>query len=129
MTDGDISPAGNAEPKKHGLAHVFAATGYSWGGFRRALRETAFRHELLFLFGSSILFALAGATSTDYVLLIILFMLVFAFEAVNTAIEEMVDRISPEISDMARHAKDLGSFAVFCSLVSAGLFVAWVVLF
>jgi diacylglycerol kinase (ATP) len=37
-------------------------------------------------------------------------------EAVNTAIEEIIDRISLEISDTARHAKDLGSLAVFCLL-------------
>ncbi|WP_424540689.1 diacylglycerol kinase [Sinorhizobium medicae] len=30
-------------------------------------------------------------------------------EAVNTAIEEIIDRISPEVSDTGKHAKDLGS--------------------
>ena len=44
----------------------------------------------------------------------ILFLLMMAFEAINTAIEEIVDRVSPEISQMGKHAKDLGSFAVFC---------------
>jgi diacylglycerol kinase (ATP) len=51
----------------------------------------------------------------------------FGFEALNTAIEELVDRVSPELSQTGKHAKDLGSFAVFCMLVAAGLYIAWVV--
>ncbi|MNY78719.1 Prokaryotic diacylglycerol kinase [compost metagenome] len=50
-------------------------------------------------------------------------------EAVNTAIEELVDRISPEISTVGRNAKDLGSFAVFCLLVANGLYAGYVVFF
>ena len=48
-------------------------------------------------------------------------------EAINTAIEELVDRISPEISTVGRNAKDLGSFAVFCLLLANGLYAAYVV--
>ncbi|MQW68644.1 hypothetical protein GHK50_06065 [Sinorhizobium medicae] len=48
----------------------------------------------------------------------VLFLLLLAMEAVNTAIEEIIDRISPDVSDTGKHAKDLGSLAVFC-LISA----------
>ncbi len=41
-----------------------------------------------------------------------------AFEAINTAIEEIVDRVSPEISEMGRNAKDLGSFACLCLILA-----------
>ena len=41
-----------------------------------------------------------------------LFALVLAVEALNTAVEELTDRLSPEWSCMARDAKDLGSLAV-----------------
>jgi diacylglycerol kinase (ATP) len=54
-------------------------------------------------------------------------LILFAVEALNTAIEELVDRISPEISTVGRHAKDLGSFAVFCLLAVNGLFALYVV--
>jgi len=56
-------------------------------------------------------------------------LLLFSVEAINTAVEELVDRISPEISTVGRNAKDLGSFSVFCLLVANGLFVAYTVFF
>ena len=54
--------------------------------------------------------------------------MVLAVEALNTALEELVDHISPGWSEFAKHAKDLGSFAVMCALVATGLYAAWVVL-
>ncbi len=62
-----------------------------------------------------------GASLERFLLLIAVFLAVTAIEALNTAIEEIIDRISPEFSDTGRHAKDLGSFAVFCGLVVWGL--------
>ena len=44
-------------------------------------------------------------------------------------IEELVDRVSPEVSRTGKHAKDLGSFAVFCTLAAAGLYIAYVMFF
>ena len=55
-------------------------------------------------------------------------LLMLSLEAINTAIEEVVDRVSPEISEMARNAKDLGSFAVFCIQIILTGWVIWVVL-
>ena len=34
-------------PRKSGIAHFFAAAGYSLGGLKRLARESAFRQELL----------------------------------------------------------------------------------
>ena len=49
-------------------------------------------------------------------------------EALNTAIEEIVDLVSPEWSLAAKHAKDLGSFAVFSMLCLNGIFALFVIL-
>jgi len=49
-------------------------------------------------------------------------------EALNTAIEEIVDLVSPEWSLPAKHAKDLGSFAVFSMLCLNGIFALFVTL-
>lgn len=112
--------------KKHGLAHVLAAASYSAGGLARLWRETAFRHEtvafILILFG----FAVIGAPVWGYVGAALLYLLTAALEAVNTAVEELVDHASPAYSDMAKAAKDLGSFAVFCLLVANGLWILFV---
>lgn len=115
--------------KKTGIAHLFAAGSYSYAGFWRALGESAFRHELLFLAASAVLFFLVGATAAEYLILVLIFLIVFAVEALNTAIEEVIDRVSPEVSSTGKHAKDLGSFAVACTLAAACLYIAWVVIF
>jgi diacylglycerol kinase (ATP) len=114
--------------KKRGLAHLAAAASYSWAGFWRAMNESAFRHEIIFYLFGLILFYLVRATALEYLVLTILFLMIFGFEALNTAIEELVDRVSPEVSQTGKHAKDLGSFGVFCALVAAGLYIAWVAL-
>lgn len=114
-------------PGKHaGLAHVIAATRYSLAGARRLWREAAFRHELLAFGLIVILFALSTAPLWAYFGAILLMLVTIAVEALNTAIEEVTDHSSPDYSDMAKHAKDLGSFAVGCLLLANGLWAAWV---
>lgn len=115
--------------KKTGVAHFFAAGRYSLQGFRRLIGEAAFRHELLALAIGLGLFVFVGATVGEFVTFVILMLVLFCVEAVNTAIEELVDRVSPEISTVGRNAKDLGSFAVFCLLVANGLYAGYVVFF
>lgn len=115
------------EEKKRGFAHLLAAGSYSAAGFRRAIQESAFRQEVLFFVAALALFFWIGATLAEFLGLVIIFLLMFGVEALNTAIEELVDRVSPEVSRTGKHAKDLGSFAVFCTLVAAGLYIAYVV--
>lgn len=121
-----ISPSSPVE-KVTGSRHLKAAFGYSLNGALRLLRETAFRHEIiagLAIFG---LFAAVGANLSDYVMMAIVMLGLFAAEALNTAIEEIIDRISPEWSETGRNAKDLGSFAVFCLLLVNSLTAAFVI--
>lgn len=126
---GQRHASANPIRKVTGFAHVFAASRYSLQGFRRLIGESAFRHELIALAAGFALFAIAGATLWEYLAFLLLMLVLFAVEALNTAIEELVDRISPEISTVGRNAKDLGSFAVFCLLVANGLFAGYVVFF
>ena len=49
-----------------GVAHFFAATGYSIGGVRRLWQETAFRHITLALPLCGIVLWLAGASFALY---------------------------------------------------------------
>jgi len=112
--------------KVSGVLHVFAAFRYSLAGGRRLLGETAFRHELLMAIGLIAAFAYAGASLSDFLVLGVLMLALFAFEAINTAIEEIVDRVSPEWSQTGRHAKDLGSFAVMCMLAANALYALFV---
>jgi diacylglycerol kinase (ATP) len=117
-----------APAKVTGGHHLFAAFGYSLDGVRRLLRETAFRHELLMAIGNIALFAYAGARLPDYLVMVILMLALFAFEALNTAVEEIIDRISPEWSQTGRHAKNLGSFAVLCMLAANGVYTVYILI-
>ncbi|MHA7968755.1 diacylglycerol kinase [Rhizobium terricola] len=124
-----VQEAASVIEKKTGVAHFFAAGRYSFQGFRRLIGESAFRHELLALAAGLALFAFVGASLAEYLGFVVLMLVLFCVEALNTAIEELVDRISPEISTVGRNAKDLGSFAVFCLLVANGLYAGSVVFF
>jgi len=122
----DTSPV-DAQNKASGIRRILAATRYSGQGLMRLWHEEAFRHEVIAFAAGLVLFALVGAGIGDYLVFLVLMLVLFAVEALNTAIEELVDRISPEISRVGRHAKDLGSFAVFCLLGANAVFAAYVV--
>jgi diacylglycerol kinase (ATP) len=114
--------------KVTGLRHLLAAASYSMKGAERLLHEAAARHEIIAYLAATAFFSLMGAALLDYLVLTALFLLLLAVEALNTAIEEIVDHISPDYSVIARNAKDLGSFAVFCVLAINALFIAYVVI-
>jgi len=116
-------------PRKSGIAHFFAAAGYSLGGLRRLARESAFRQELALIAGLMLLLAVFGASLPEVLGLLALGLLLIAVEALNTALEELVDHLSPGWSEFAKHAKDLGSLAVACTigalLIYSGIALVW----
>lgn len=110
-----------------GPRHILAAAGYSLSGLRRLWAESAFRQELI---GGAVivgLMAWLGKPALDYLIFAVLFLILLAIEALNTAIESMVDHLSPEWQEFARDAKDLGSLAVMCLLIAHGVFLAYVI--
>jgi diacylglycerol kinase (ATP) len=109
-----------------GLKHVFAATKYSIGGFKRLWGEAAFRQEALLSVLVLVGLFVLGAGLQSILIATILILLLIAVEALNTAIECLVDRMSPEWAEFARDAKDLGSLAVMCLLLANGLYLAYV---
>ncbi len=111
--------------KKTGVKHFIAAATYSWGGFTRLLGEAAFRQEAFAFVLGVVAYGISGASLVHYVTFVALMLLLFAFEAINTAIEEIVDHVSPGYSLAAKHAKDLGSFACMCLIIINGANVAY----
>jgi diacylglycerol kinase (ATP) len=116
-----------AVTKETGFRHFVAAAGYSWAGFLRVVRESAFRQELGFFAAALAVLFLVGADATEFVVTTVLFLGLFSIEAMNTAVEEVIDRISPEISIVGKHAKDLGSFAVTCMIAACCLYLGFVI--
>ncbi|MFN7025311.1 MAG: diacylglycerol kinase [Pseudorhizobium sp.] len=111
--------------KLTGFAHVLAAASFSMGGLARLRQEAAFRQEIAAGFGLSGVYLWLAVDAGTALTAAVLFLLLIAAEAFNTAIEVIVDRISPEISETGRHAKDLGSLAVFCLVLANGLLLLY----
>lgn len=104
------------------IARLCFATLNSCRGLFAAFRyEAAFRLEV---FLSIILLPVAWLSSTDTIerlLLIGVILLVLIVELLNSAIETVVDRVGIEFHELSGRAKDIGSAAVFISLVFAAL--------
>lgn len=103
---------------KAGLVRIWRALFYSLAGLTSAFRhESAFRQELVL---ATVLIAVAvvlPASIVQLVLLINSVLLVLIVELLNSAVEATVDRISFDDHALAKQAKDIGSAAVFVSLV------------
>jgi len=113
------------EQRKHtGLRRLWLATLNSRRSLTWLVRnEAAFREELLLLVGlGSASFAL-DVTALERCALIVSLLLILLVEILNTAIETTIDRIGTERHPLSGLAKDLGSAAVFLSLVIAA--VVW----
>ncbi|PHQ86211.1 MAG: diacylglycerol kinase [Thalassobium sp.] len=100
---------------------------WSWAGFVHVYRTEGSLMQWLVANVISGGLAIALPLSTaETALLLMGGVMVLAAECLNTAIERVVDDISTEIRDAARHAKDCGSAAVAVTAVAVG--VAWVVI-
>ena len=107
-----------------GLRRIINAFGYSMKGLRAAFKyESAFRQETALLIILLPLAILLGQTIVDYSILIGSLLLVMMVELLNSALEAVVDRVSDEQHKLAGRAKDMGSAAVFISLVN--VIVIW----
>lgn len=99
------------------ISKAISSSKNSWDGFTFLYRsEMASRIEVYGFLWTLGIFWFVGAPLTSMFVAAALFLLLLATEALNTAVEVIIDRISPEISDVGKQAKDLGSFAVFCLL-------------
>lgn len=109
---------------KTGLVRLWNAFHYSLAGLRAAYRhEDAFRQEVLLaalLIPLALLIPVSGIARA---LMIASVLLVLIVELLNSAIEAAVDRISLENHLLAKRAKDIGSAAVFISLLNVA--VVW----
>jgi diacylglycerol kinase (ATP) len=107
---------------KTGLRRLVNAFGYSIAGTLAAFKhEDAFRQEVIL---TAILAPVAiyyGETAIDQALMIGSLLLIIIVELLNSSIEATVDRISVKHHKLAKRAKDIGSAAVFFSLINAAV--------
>ena len=114
---------------KRGLVRLLNATRYSLAGYKAAWQdEEAFRQICLLAVIGLPLACWLGRDWTESVLLAVPLVLCLLVELLNSAIENVVDRISLEWHPLAKKAKDMGSAAqftaqLFLAAVWGGLFV------
>ncbi len=108
-----------------GLRRVFLAVLHSFEGLGAAFKhEAAFRQEC---FAACFLIPFALLMDMPLALRFVLVgsvLFVMVTELLNTAVENCIDYISFEKHPFAKRAKDIGSAAVFLSLVFAA--TAWI---
>lgn len=108
--------------KAKGFARLMRATGNSWSGLKTAyINEAAFRQEIFFaiVLIPAVLFMPLSFFFKVYFTCSVVIVLVC--ELLNTAIEVIVDALSPEYNLWAKQAKDLGSAAVMVSLINVAI--------
>jgi diacylglycerol kinase (ATP) len=108
--------------KPKGLKRIILANKNSFKAFSWLYKnEAAFKQELLLLAILTPVTFVFDITRLEQVFLVISLLFIVFAEVINTAIETVVDRIGLEMHPLSGLAKDLGSAAVWLSLVMAVL--------
>lgn len=123
----EVTKENTLPAKGSGAKRVLNAALHSLEGIGSALKhEAAFRQEaILALFMVPLALFLPVSVAAKAVLVASVF-LVLIVELLNSAVEWVVDYISLERHAFAKRAKDMGSAAVFLSLLNCGLLWALV---
>ena len=107
---------------KTGLRRLVNAFGYSIAGTLAAFKhEDAFRQEVVLAVVLTPVALYFGETAIHQALMISSLLFIIIVELLNSSIEATVDRISVKHHKLAKRAKDIGSAAVFFSLINAAI--------
>ena len=107
--------------------NFFKNTSYALKGLIDLIKtETSFKIELIITLILLPVIFIIDATLTNKALLFISLMGMMLAEAINSAIERVVDLVTLEHHDMAGRAKDVGSAVVFLSIFI--FVVAWTII-
>ena len=100
------------------LSRLGAAAGYSWAGFRVAVRtQASVRTDLLLALVLVPLALWLGDSGLERAVLVASVVLLLLAELVNTAVELVVDRVGSEWHELSKQAKDVGSAVVCAALI------------
>ena len=107
-----------AKPDNTGIRRILRATKFSAQGLAQAWQhEAAFRQELVLVLLLTPVAVWLGQTALERAVLIGCCLIVLIVELINSAIEAAIDRHGDEHHELSGRAKDMGSAAVFVSLV------------
>jgi diacylglycerol kinase (ATP) len=116
-----------SKPNKNplGFKRIVEAFGYSFEGLKHATKkEPAFQQELMLLVLMTLIAIIAPFSVVVKVALIISHLLILIVELLNSAIEAVVNKASPEYHPLAKQAKDMGSASVLLGFLISS--IIWV---
>ena len=104
------------------VGRIVRAAGYSIAGLHAALRkEAAFRQEVILFGVFAPLGAWLGHGGIERAVLVGSLFIVLIVELLNSAVEAAIDRIGKKHHKLSGRAKDMGSAAVYLSILLAML--------
>lgn len=120
----DLVYSGTMKSLLFGCKRILKAFVYSWQGVKVLIKkEAAFRQDcVVFVIGLCVCLCLS-LTGIQRALMMFSLFLILLMEAVNSAIETIVDRISEKYHPLSGQAKDMGSFLVLLAFINA--IVVW----
>lgn len=95
------------------FGHALTGVGRTW------LRERNFRIHVVVAVAISVLAAGLKISRAEFAVVILAMGLVFTSELLNTAVEALVDLVSPEYHEAAKTSKDAAAGAVLLSALTA----------
>ena len=106
--------------------NFFKNSKFAFEGLAAMLKnEAAVRTELCVIVPLAVVSLFLPVSAAQHALLIAVFGLVLICECVNTAIEAVVDLVSPDFHPLAKIAKDCASAAVCLSICTAAIMWVW----
>ena len=100
--------------------NFFKNSSYAIKGLMDIIKtETSFKIELALLIPIIAIIYLLDIGNIEKILLFVSYFFILIAEAINSAIERVVDLVTLEYHEMARQAKDVGSTIVFLTIVQA----------
>lgn len=109
------------KPQHSPIQRILKACLYSRDGLITAIRgEAAFRQELVVSIVALPFIFFCPFSFEAKLLLLASHIIILIVEILNSAIEAVVDLVSPDYNLLAKKAKDMGSAAVFLSIVMTG---------
>ena len=107
----------STEPR--GPRQIYKAFLWSMKGLRAGWTfEASFRLEVYLLVIFAPLGLYLGRGAIEKAILVGSLLLVLSAELLNSAVEAVVDKVSPEFHELAGRAKDMGSAAVFLLMMN-----------
>ena len=107
---------------KYDLKKQLHSFGYAWKGVRRCIgREQNLSFHLIAMILTVIAGFILGITRMEWIMVILCIGVVIAAELFNTAIEKLVDLVSPERHPIAGQVKDIAAGAVLVCAVAAAI--------